>query len=90
MSLKRWAAKRDQNEGEIVAALRQVGAQVEILSGKGVCDLLVLHRGRLFLLEIKTSSGRTTAAQQHRSRLGWPVIEARTVIEALHAIGVQI
>lgn len=47
------AARRDGNEGEIVGALRAVGATVAKLSGDGIPDLLVEHRGVLYLVEIK-------------------------------------
>lgn len=45
MSLNRYAAKRDENEGEIVKALRTI-RHVTQLSGKGVPDLLVIKPGR--------------------------------------------
>jgi Holliday junction resolvase len=51
------AHKVDANQGEIVAALRKAGALVCITSavGDGFPDLLVAHRGRLLLLEVKRS-----------------------------------
>ena len=87
MSLKRWNARRDQNEKAIVGALRAAGAQVAHLSEKGLADLLVVYRGKLFMLEVKTKLGRATKAQEARSRSGWPVSTVRDEIAALSAIG---
>ena len=51
----RRAAKKDANHVEIVAALRKAGATVVDLGavGHGVPDLLIGHRGRTMLMEIK-------------------------------------
>ena len=51
----RRAAKVDANHAAIVGALRACGAQVLSLAavGKGCPDLLIQHRGRLQLIEIK-------------------------------------
>jgi hypothetical protein len=93
MSLKRWAARRDENEQAIVQALRQVGAVVAFLSDKGICDLLVLYHSRVFMLEVKRvkasgqAQGRATLAQEARTREGWPVTTVQTIDEALRAIG---
>lgn len=86
MSLSRRNPRRDQNEREIVTALRKVGASVAYLSDAGLPDLLVWHRGRITLLEIKTRTGKATLAQARRSVEGWPVVTARTVDEALAAL----
>lgn len=75
--------RRDQNEGEIVDALRAVGAHVTPISGKGAPDLLVRFRGIVVGLEVKTGKGRRTAAQEVTA---WPVV--RNVEDALSAIGV--
>ena len=54
----RTAAKVDSNQREIVSALRQIGATVQILSmvGKGCPDILVGFRRNNFLFEIKDSN----------------------------------
>ena len=59
----RRAAKRDRNHQEIVAALRKVGATVVDLGavGQGVPDLLVGHRGKTLLMEIKDGEKRPSA-----------------------------
>ena len=84
MTIKRWNARRDQNEGPIVQALEKAGAQVLRLD---VFDLLVLYRGRLFMLDAKIPTGRTTAAQNRLCSLGWPLRYVRDEMAALKAIG---
>lgn len=50
----RRAAKTDNNQSEIVKALRQCGAFVLITSQlKNAFDILVGYRGKLFIIEIK-------------------------------------
>jgi hypothetical protein len=81
MSLNRHAARRDKNERSIIAALRAVGCDVWQLSGRGLGDLLVCHRGVLYCAEIKSHTGRLTAQQGQ-----FPIW--RSAAEALEAIGV--
>jgi hypothetical protein len=52
---RRYAAKADRNQPEIVAALRQRGATVFPLHtvGAGMLDLLVGYKGRNLLMEVK-------------------------------------
>ena len=56
-AVSRWyrRAKRDGNHGEIVTALKAIGASVVDLAavGGGVPDLLVGYRTRNWLLEVK-------------------------------------
>jgi len=61
----RRAAKKDRNHVEIVAALRKAGATVVDLGavGHGVPDLLIGHRGRTMLMEIK--DGEKCPSQRH-------------------------
>lgn len=84
------ADRRDDNEAEIVKALRQVGASVYHLRGKGIPDLLVGWCGRTHLLEVKRPKvGRLTAAQK-KFRAGWKGVMPALVKncdEALVAIG---
>lgn len=96
----RRAAKRDANEAAIVTALEAVGATVERLSAKDAPDLLVGYRGVNVLLEVKRPAGKR-GGTSHRDLLpgqaawhaGWrgaaPVV-ARTVADALAAIGVYV
>ena len=89
--MPRWAAKVDENQAEIVAALRQAGASVLILSrvGQGCADLAAGIRGETFFLEVKTDSGKLTPSEQEFMD-GWRGHYAivRTPDEALKAIGV--
>jgi Holliday junction resolvase len=83
-------ARIDRNHGEIVQALRQVGASVQSLAsvGRGCPDLLVGYRGLVFVMEVKAAKGKLRPLQEEW-REGWrgPVHIVRTVDEALAAIG---
>lgn len=57
MSIKRFNASRDQNELDIVNALRHVGASVLRINEGGAPDLLVGKWGRNHLLEVKRPLG---------------------------------
>ena len=61
----RRAAKVDQNQVAIVAALRKIGASVLHLHqlGKGTPDILVGYRGRNVLLEVKMPDEEPNALQ---------------------------
>lgn len=91
----RRAAKVDDNQAEIVAALTAAGAKVQSLSqiGQGVPDLLVGYQGRLMLVEVKDgnkipSSRKLTDDQQkwHGRWEGYPVHIVETVAQALELI----
>lgn len=84
MSLKRWNPRRDQNERAIVQALERAGAQVLRLD---VFDLLVLYRGRLFMLDAKMPTGRPTKAQDALTAAGWPLAYVEDELSALRQIG---
>jgi hypothetical protein len=60
------AAKIDRNQPEIVKALRDAGASVQILStvGKGCPDLLVGYNEVNYLLEVKYEDGKLTPDQR--------------------------
>lgn len=62
--------KRDANEKPIVDALRALGAVVERLNGDGVPDLLVGHRGRTFLIEVKNPESKGGAESGGRRTKG--------------------
>ncbi len=64
----RYARIRDANERSIITALREVGASVQQLDGTGTPDLLVLHEGKLTLLEVKDAS--TKAGKAHKRNDG--------------------
>lgn len=84
MSIKRFDARRDATEPDIVRALIRVGALVLRLDA---FDLLVLFRGRLVMLDCKTAKGKPTASQLALVAIGWPLRFVVTADDALRAIG---
>jgi hypothetical protein len=90
VSYRRVNAKRDENEPEIVKALKLAGAKVDRLSGRGTPDLLVGFRLKNWLLEVKKPKEHLTDDQQvwHMDWTGHgQVTIVRTPNEALEAIG---
>lgn len=91
MSIHRHAPKRDKNEAPIIDALRGVGAVCTPLSGNGIPDVMVLWRGVITLLEIKSDKGRLTPSQieYHAQALnvGVKIHIVHSPLEALEAIG---
>lgn len=88
----RYAAKIDLTQPEIVDAYRSVGAQV--IHIRNPFDLLVLHRGKLFMVDPKTPRSakgtiRKKKSQQQLEDAGWPLHYPRSVGEALAIIGVK-
>lgn len=95
--VRRYSAKVDRNQSEIVAALRAVGASVQPLHsvGAGCPDLLVGFRGQNWLIEVKDgklapSDRKLTEAQKiwHPAWRG-QVAVALNEDDALSIIGVQ-
>ena len=88
----RRAAKLDRNQTEVVAALRAAGVRVLSLAaiGKGVPDLLIYHRGRFQLLEVKDGklppSARRLTTAQEEFHLDWPVTVITSIESALAAM----
>lgn len=91
----RYAAKVDDNQAEIVAALRKAGASVQSLAavGKGVPDLLVCFRTKLHLIEVKDGAKVPSARLLTGDQLAWhakwtgPITIVNSVDEALRAVG---
>lgn len=87
------ARRVDTNQAEIVAALRGVGARVQLLHtvGNGCPDALVGFRGQLHLLEIKTPTGRLTP-DECAWHLDWQgyVHVVRSPEQALRVIGAKL
>ena len=81
------ARRRDTVEASIVRALRDVGALVIPISGKGAPDLFVCYGGQMWGAEVKSDGGKLTPAQvdSGAGRL-WPIW--RTPGDALRTIGV--
>jgi Holliday junction resolvase len=82
------AAKADLNQPEIVAALRKLGCCVMHMHtlGKGVPDILVARRGRLWLVEVKGPKGKLTPDQEV-FHAAWPVHVVRSVDDAIKLVG---
>ncbi len=87
----RRAGKSDANQPGIVAALRQLGASVQVLSaiGKGCPDLLIGWHGRNLLLEVKDEDqpayGQRLTPDQVTWHEGWrgQVAVVHSLAEAL-------
>lgn len=94
--MPRRAAQRDENEPEIVAALREVGAEVWLFDD---IDLLVAFRGRWQPMEVKMSAKEYRTPRKTRERqegyrarahaVGCTIPIVTTVAEALEAIGLE-
>jgi len=90
----RRAAKVDDNQTEIVAALRKIGATVQPLHavGQGCPDILVGWRGMNTILEIKDGkkppSARKLTEDQERWHAAWrgQVTVVETVEQAIEAV----
>lgn len=87
----RRAARRDSNEPEVIAALRNAGAFVKAINDEGAFDLLVWHQNcGTLLLEVKDgkkppSARKLTTAEQafHDSWPGGNLFIVNSVEEAL-------
>lgn len=87
--------RKDNNHGEIVAALEKCGCSIIDLSkmGRGIPDLVAGFRGRWHVMEIKNPAnaygrkGFTPAQKKWADRQQAPVHIVRTVDEALRIIG---
>jgi len=80
MAIRRHNAKRDANEGPIIAALEACGCRVHRMDTP--VDLLVLHRGAPHLVEVKARKGRLTR-DQAAFLASWPVTVLRSVDDAI-------
>ena len=87
----RYAARRDGNEAEIVAALEAAGCDVYRLDMP--CDLLVGRAGVNYLLEVKNPGTYGKLAPHQRefavSWRGGRVAVVETIDEALQAVGLR-
>ena len=75
------ARRRDTVEADIIRELRQIGAHVTPISGRGAPDLLVRYGSKLFAFEVKSPGGKRTLAQAVSQ---WTIV--RTPEEALRAL----
>lgn len=90
--MRRYAARRDQNEPDIVEALEAIGC--DVLKATDV-DLIVGRHGVNYLIEVKRPKRATESRLrpiQKRLRDSWKGQYAivSTPLEALKAIGAQV
>jgi len=89
MTIHRWAARQDENQATVVAALREVGAGVWAI--RWPYDLLVAFRGTIYLLDCKMLGKELDEGQQRTLRLlescGCTASAVHSAEEALEAIG---
>lgn len=93
----RRAARVDDNQAEIVKALRQVGAKVQSLApiGNGCPDLLVAFRQVNFLFEVKDGSKPPSARKLTPDEAAWiagwgaPVFVVNSAVEAVGILSMQ-
>lgn len=86
----KWAARRDENEGEVKTALELAGWKVFRLSMPGWPDLLCVRAGKVRLVEVKTPKGKLKPAQAAffpiLAACGLPVVVVRSGEEARREI----
>lgn len=83
----------DRIQVDVVTGLRRAGADIQHLHmvGHGCPDLLVIFRGSLFLLELKSPGGRLTPLERcWHDRWPGPVHIVHSLDEALVAIGAEV
>jgi hypothetical protein len=93
---RRYAAKVDRNQSEIVGALRAVGASVQPLHsvGDGCPDLLVGWKGQNLLIEVKDHLASVSDQKLNPRQVRWhgdwrgQCAKATTIDEALRLLGV--
>lgn len=93
----RYAAKVDDNQPEIVKALRKAGATVTPThaAGAGFPDLTVGFRGQTYLIEVKDGakppSKRTLTDPQIKWHTEWRghVAVVKDIPEALAVLGIE-
>jgi hypothetical protein len=86
----RRAARRDDNEDEVVNALRSRGVFVKKINDGGTFDLLCYHRGKTVLLEVKDGkkppSARKLSDAEQKFHEDWPGDNLHVVTSAEDAI----
>ena len=88
------AQKRDVNEAELIALWRGVGCVVIPMDKNAGFDLLVIHRGEVYIVEIK-QEGKYHLTEAEKSRCiqvelsGVPYSIIQTADDALRMIGVR-
>jgi hypothetical protein len=86
VGIKRYRARKDSAQDEIVTALRAAGASVYVISDRGVPDLLIgIGQKHTVLAEVKSRHGKLTPAQDkfHTEWRGGTIYILKTVEEAV-------
>lgn len=91
--MKRYAARRDANEPELVHLARMLGAKMRQLHVPS--DWLMAYRGQWHLVEIKTATGSFTKPQLEfrawASTVGAPpIIVWRTDADVYRTLGAKV
>ncbi|WP_372570382.1 hypothetical protein [Ruegeria jejuensis] len=94
----RRAAKVDDNQPEIVKALRKAGATVTPThaAGDGFPDLAVGYRGFNYFLEVKDGNKPPSARKLTKDQVEWhdkwrgQVAVVKSVDEALEVLGIEL
>jgi hypothetical protein len=72
----RRAARRDDNEQDVIKAMREAGAYVKVINDEGLFDLLVNYRGETMLIEVKDGakppSARRLTDAEAKFHNEWP------------------
>jgi len=92
--MSKYARRVDENQGDIVKALRACGATVRVITqGDGIPDLLVGYRGHTILCEVKDgqkvpSARKLTDAEQKffDEWTGGSLVVVNSVEEALEIL----
>ena len=68
-----YAKKVDKNQGDVVKALRKMGADVFLLHmvGGGIPDLMVAYAGQTILMEVKDGPDKKLTPQQLELFANW-------------------
>ena len=86
----RRAARRDNNEPQVIAALREAGAYVKQINDEGAFDLLVWHQGRTLLIEVKDGakppSARALSPAEQKFHNEWPGVNLHIVTSPQEAL----
>lgn len=83
----KYKYKRDGNEAEVVKAMEAIGATVNKINGRDIPDLLVSYRGKWFVIEVKTKTGKLREGQQRFQQVNCaPVYVIRTADEAIELL----
>lgn len=83
----RRAARVDSTATDLVKAARQLGCLYLPLNS--VVDGLLLHRGRVFVVDWKSRGGDLTPAQGRLVAAGWPICFVSSVEQLQRVLGME-